>query len=336
VRPIGGSSVGTGPPEGTRGAGPRARWEGAGLLLVVLTAAVSGVSTFVNAYAVSGTGSDAFVTLRNLAVVGLLVPLAVLGGRAARAPLRAVDWGRLTLIGVLGGAVPFLLFFRGLSMATAEGGAVTAAFGYRTLFLMAGVLAVVVLRERLPLRWLAAAVLLLAGNALLLAWTSPLWTDGTAYVLAATCLWAVEYTVSKRTLRDLPSSVVGLGRMGFGAAILVGYLTVTGAWTTAAGFSAAQWSWVVLSALLLAAFVATWYAGLARTDLSVASAALVLGFPITWALSLALAGAHPSLVQAAGVVGIVLGVVTAVGAARWRSTAAWVSGALGRHGEPTG
>ena len=41
---------------------------GMGLLLVLATAIVSGVSTYVNLYAVQGTSSDVFVTVRNLVV----------------------------------------------------------------------------------------------------------------------------------------------------------------------------------------------------------------------------------------------------------------------------
>ncbi len=99
-----------------------AGWVGPGILLVFLTALVSGVSTFVNAYAVHGTSSDAFVTVRNIAVAAFLIPLAVLGGRSMSVRLRRADWARLAVIGFVGGAVPFLLFFRGIQLATASGG----------------------------------------------------------------------------------------------------------------------------------------------------------------------------------------------------------------------
>lgn len=308
---------------------------GPGVLLVLLTAVVSGVSTFLNFYAVQATNSDAFVTVRNLVVAGLLIPVALLGGRSVHLHLRGADWGRLLAIGLLGGAIPFLLFFHGLALASAAGGVTTASFGYRTLFLMAAVLAVVVLRERLSARWFAAAALLLVGNALLLALTAPIWTDGTAYVLTATALWAGEYTLSKRTLRDLPSGVVGLGRMGFGAVFLSAYLAVTGQWGSAGAFTGTIWSWVGLSALLLTAFVGSWYAGLQRVGLGVATSALVLGFPVTWALALVVRGGPVALPQAAGAVLVVLGVVVVLGAVSWREAARSLAAAFGRPGRST-
>jgi drug/metabolite transporter (DMT)-like permease len=309
-------------------------WVGPGILLVLATAILSGVSTFVNAYAVKGTSSDVFVTMRNLAVVGLLIPLAVLGERRRRGLLRRDDWIRLVVIGLVGGAIPFLLFFHGLQLATAAGGAAAASFGYRTLFLMATVLGVVVLRERLHGRILLAAALLLVGNALLLTFTGPIWTDGTLWVLAATGLWAVEYTISKRALRDLPSTTVGFGRMGFGAAFLLGYLGLSGQLGGISAMTGGQWEWAAISAVLLTAFVATWYAGLQRVGVGVATSVLVLGFPITWALSLVVRGGALNPVPAIGATAVAVGVAVAIGLAQWRDTWTYLRTAVGLAARP--
>jgi len=309
----------------------RSSWVGPGLLLVLATAFISGISTFVNFYAVKGTSSDAFVTVRNVMVAAAFVPVAFAATRSLRAPaLRSVDWLRLVVIGLIGGAIPFLLFFHGLQIATAAGGAATASFGYRTLFLWATVFGIVVLHEKFHWRIALGATLLLAGNVLLLSLTSPIWTDGTAYVLAATVLWAAEYTISKRTLKDIPSATVVLGRMGFGAMFLVGYLTLTTQWGTVAGFTGGQWEWVGISAALLGAFVATFYPGLKRVDLGTASSALVLGFPVTWLLAVLVQGSSFTLAQAAGVFAIVAGVGTVIGLTQLRE--AWLF--LHRLGRP--
>jgi drug/metabolite transporter (DMT)-like permease len=292
---------------------------GPGILLILLTVLISGVSNFVNFYAVQGTNSDAFIAVRNGAVAVLLLPLGLLAVRTVRTKLSRGDWAKLATIGLIGGAIPFLLFFRGLQMAGSSGAA-TATFGYRTLFLMASVLGVVFLRERLSPRLALAAVLLVAGNALLLSLTAPIWTDGTAYVLLATALWAGEYTLSKHTLRHVPSGTVGMARMGFGGAFLLAYVAVTGQLGSITALSGAQWEWVALSAVLLVGFVATWYAGLKTVDVGVATATLTLAFPITWALGLLASKSTFGLAQAAGVVAIVVGVVLAIGLAALRET----------------
>ena len=309
------------PPGGARGA----TLLGAGLLLAFATAVVSGVSTFVNSYAVTGTSSDAFVTVRNLLVAIALVPLFLATALpTGRGRLRPVDWGRLVAIGIVGGGIPFLLFFHGLELASAGGGGVTASFLYRMLFLPATVLGIVVLRERLRWTTAAAAALLLGGNVLLLSLTTPVWTDGSAFVLAATGLWAVEYTISKRTLKDLPSATVALGRMGFGAAFLVGYLALTAQVASLRSFTTGEWTWVVVSALFLTAFVGTWYAALKRLDLGVATAVLVLGFPVTWILSVLVRGSPATALELGGVVAVATGVALAVGRSAFRSLGEFV------------
>ncbi len=294
--------------------GTKLGW-GSGLALVLATVVVSGVSNFVNFRAVQGTDVDAWIAVRNAVVALLLVPLAVLVRGGGRVRLGWADWSRLSLIGLVGGAVPFLLYFHGFQMAAAEGGAATASLGYRSLFLVATVLGFLFLREHVSRRFLLAAVLLFAGNVLLLSLTGPVWTDGTAFVLLATVLWAGEYTLSKHALKSLPSGTVALGRMGFGAVFLLAFLGVSGQAGSVAAFAPADWMNLALSALLLFAFVTTWYAGLRTVDLSVASSLLVLAFPVTWLLGVATSGSGFTAMPLVGVLAILAGAALLVGIA---------------------
>ena len=291
---------------------------GPGLALVLVTVVISGVSNFVNFKAVQGTNVDAWITMRNVVVSLLLVPLALLPGRTAWKRLDRSDWVRLATIGLVGGAIPFLLYFRGFQMASAQGGAAVASLGYRSLFVVATVLAVVVLKERLPRGFVLAAALLMAGNVLLLAISGPIWTDGTMYVLIATAMWAGEYTLSKRALRKLPSSTVALGRVGFGAIFLTAYLGLSGQAPSIAAFGSSDWMTLSLSALLLFGFVTTWYAGLRTVDLSIATSLLVLAFPLTWILGVLSARSPFTVEQAMGAVAVVgsLGLLFGMGSLR--------------------
>jgi len=297
------------------------RLVGLGVLLVLGTALISGVSTFVNSYAVAGTNSAAFVTVRNLAVAAFIAPIALVVGTRSLVRLLGVDFGWLALIGLIGGAIPFLLFFQGLELATKAGGAATASFVYRTLFLMAAVFGVLFLKERFSTRVVVAAVLLLAGNLLLLSIISPLWTPGMTYVFAATALWAAEYTVSKKLLARLPSTTVGFGRMGFGAVFLVGYLGLTSQYGSVTALTGGQWVWVGISAALLTAFVLTWYAGLKQVDLVVATSVLVLGFPMTWLLGILVRGTPFTADETAGATAILAGTLLVVGWQKWNDLA---------------
>lgn len=303
---------------------------GTGIALLLVTVVISGVSNFVNFRAVAGTNVDAWITMRNAFVVVLLIPLALLVRPETRRPIARAEWGQLVAIGLVGGAIPFLLYFHGFQLAASQGGAASASLGYRSLFLVATVLGVLVLRERVPRRFLLAAGLLMVGNVLLVAFTGSIWTDGTAYVLVATLLWACEYTVSKRLLRTLPASTVGLGRMGFGAGFLLAYLGASGQLFSIGGFSGMDWMALGFSALLLFAFVATWYAGLRSVDLSVAATLLVLAFPITWVLGVLASRNAFTIEQAAGAGTIAFGVAVLLGLAylgrSWSTLVRWVRG----------
>jgi len=288
---------------------------GTGIGLVLLTVVISGVSNFVNFRAVQGTNVDAWLAVRNAIVVLLLVPLALLVGRGTRRPRTRSEWGQLVAVGLVGGAIPFLLYFHGFQLAASEGGAASASLGYRSLFLIATVLGVLVLRERVPRRFLLASGLLMIGNVLLLAFTGPIWTDGTGYVMLATALWAGEYAMSKRLLRDLPASTVTLGRMGFGAAFLLAYLGLSGQASSIAGFSGTDWMSLCFSALLLFVFVSTWYAGLRTVDLSLASSLLVLAFPITWVLGVLTAKTAFTVEQGVGAAIVAAGAALLLGVA---------------------
>lgn len=300
-------------------------WLQVGLLLVLATAIISGVSTFVNGYAAQGTNSSSFVTVRNCVVALLLLPVGLLSTRRSPRPLTARDAAQLVAIGIVGGGIPFLLYFQGTQMAVAAGGATTASFVYRTLFAMATVLGIVVLRERFHWKAVVGGGLLLLGNFLLLAITSPLWTNGSTYVLIATGMWAVEYTMSKQLLGHLPSGTVMGARMGIGAVFLLGFTAATAGVGSLMAFSGGQWSWIAVSALLLTAFVGTWYTGLKRVDLGVAASVLVLGYPVTWLLSTLIRGTRVLEDAWVGATIVGVGVAVVVGWQALRETARWVA-----------
>jgi drug/metabolite transporter (DMT)-like permease len=261
------------------------RW---GIGLALLTAVISGVSIFVNGFAVKQLPDPAvYTTLKNGVAAIVLVALATATVRpTAIRGLRSRDWGWLAVIGVVGGSVPFVLFFTGLAEASAP----SAAFIQKTLFIWVAILAVPLLGERLGALQLGALGVLLAGQALILAPVGIAWGAGETMIAGATLLWAVETIVARRVLRSVAPAVVGAARLSIGLVVLAGYLAVTGRLAVVAGLGPQQWGWALLTGLLLAAYVATWFAALQRAPASAVTAILVLGAPITAALSAIQAG----------------------------------------------
>lgn len=275
------------------------RW---GIGLAFATALVSGVSIFVNASAVKLLPDAAvFTTLKNGVAAVLLLALVL--GTVRPAEIRALDrraWGTLLLIGVIGGSVPFLLFFGGLAQASAP----TAAFIHKTLFVWVALLAVPFLGERLGLAQLAALGVLFLGQFLVAPPKGVIWGTGETMIAAATMLWAVESVVAKRLLArasaPVPAQVAGAARLGFGLVILVGFLATTGKVAVVSGLSGAQWAAALGTGVLLATYVGTWFAALRRAPASLVAAILVVGAPITAALQAVANGLTPVPAVAGG------------------------------------
>jgi drug/metabolite transporter (DMT)-like permease len=285
-----------------------------GVALAFVTAMISGVSIWVNGRAVRHFGdATVYTTAKNL-VAGVLLAAVFLGGRRAGAAVevRALgrrQWLSLFLVGLIGGSVPFVLFFEGLARAEAT----QASFIQKTLVVWVALLAVPLLHERFGRPHALAILLLVAGQAWLVGDAGTVaFGSGEAMILAATLLWAVEIVFVKHLLGGLSPSLLAAARMGLGTALLLAWVAVSGRWDGLTGLGATQWKWVLLTGLLLTAYVGTWYAALARAQAIDVTAVLVFGAFVTAALSGAIDG---KTVSATGMVLVATGAAVAAAAA---------------------
>jgi len=138
-----------------------------GIALAFVAAVVSGVSIFVNGHAVKHFGDATVYTTAKNAVAGLLLLILVLttqrstGSSPVAPPAKRGHWLALIVVAVIGGSVPFVLFFEGLARAEAT----QAAFIQKTLVVWVSLLAVPLLKERFRTPHALAIVLLLVGQA---------------------------------------------------------------------------------------------------------------------------------------------------------------------------
>jgi len=285
-----------------------------GLALALGTALISGLAIYLNGFAVKQVPDAAvYTTLKNGVAAAILVGavVALRGPRAIFAVPRSSVPAALA-VGVIGGSVPFVLFFTGLAQASAP----SAAFIQKTLFLWVAVLAVPFLGERLGLATLLGLAGLLAGQALILPPTGIVWGTGETLILVATALWAIETVLVRRVLRAVPTETMATLRMGVGLIVLVGYLAVTGKLAGIGALGATQWSWIALTGLILAAYVATWFAALRRAPASVVTSVLVVGAAVTGALTAASKGTVPTAPVVVGYLLIVAAVALIIVATR--------------------
>jgi drug/metabolite transporter (DMT)-like permease len=268
-----------------------------GLALALIAAMVSGVAVYVNGEAISRFPSPTvYTTGKNLVAGVVLAIIAAAFVRHDRAnrealPKRPLDQRQmfgLFVVAVIGGAVPFVLFFEGLARATSS----DAAFIHKTLVVWVAVFAVVVLRERVTLVHLGAVLLLVVAQIVVADGVGSLRSgSGEAMILAATLCWSVELIVVKRLVESVHSTFVAAWRIGGGAVLLLTWMSVTGRLELLTELSASQWAWLALTGSLLSVFVSVWFAAVARAQVVDVAAILVLGAVVTGAIDLAAGGA---------------------------------------------
>jgi len=291
-----------------------------GIALAFATALISGVAIFVNGHTVKRFSDATVYTTAKNAVAGMLLLVLALTvltrSSGGGLPRTRPQWAGLLAIAVIGGSLPFVLFFEGLARAEAT----QAAFIQKTLVVWVALLAVPLLQERLGAAHLAAIALLVAGQVWLAGDAGTIvFGSGEALILAATLLWAAEVVIAKRLLASVDSRTLGAARMAVGTVVLLGWVAVSGRAHELFTLSAGQWSWALLTGLILTGYVATWFAALARAQAVDVTAVLVFGAVVTAVLSRAADGVPFDLV---GVVLLIAGAGLVVLAGRRRASPA--------------
>lgn len=276
-----------------------------GVRWALATALVSGVSVYVNKFGVAQVQEPfIYTTLKNsLVAAGFLAAVGLLGSRQELRAFTPRQWLGWLGLGLIGGGIPFLLFFQGLSTATAP----SAALIHKTLFLWVAVLAVPLLGERLGW-WQIAGLGVLAVSVLLFqapaAWG---WGSGETLMLMATLLWAAETIVAKKLLRGVSARTAALGRMGVGAVVMWLFLLGSGQAGTALALAPVQWMWVSITSLFLLAYVWTWYSALKAAPATLVTSVLTLGAAVTVVLTILLEGGETTALQVVAMVLMLLG-----------------------------
>ena len=171
----------------------------------------------------------------------------------------------------------------------------SAAFIHKTMFLWVALMAGPFLGERLGWAPIAALGVLLLGQVLTSRRPVSHGAPARRSSPPATRLWAIEVVLARRLLvADVPAPVLGAARLGIGMVVLLAYLAVSGRLPILVGLTATQLAWGLATGALLAGYTATWLGALRRADASVVASVLVLGAPVTAALSAAANGTVPA------------------------------------------
>lgn len=251
--------------------------------LALSAAVISGTNNFLTSIAVKALKDPVLYTaIKNSLVAVFLIGIFVALRRWRDFKgLSREQWTRLAAVGIIGGSVPFGLYFTGLSQTAA----VNASLIHKTLFIWVAVLAMPLLKERLSyLQW-AGVGAIFAANLFVGGFGGFRWNSGELMILAATLLWAVENIIAKKALSGLSSTTVASARMVLGSVFLFAYLAAMGRISPIVSLNSIQWYWTLLTSALLLGYVTTWYAALKRAPASYVAALLVPATLITNVLS---------------------------------------------------
>ena len=252
-----------------------------GFKLALATAVFSGVAVFLNSLVVKAVGDAlVFTTVKNLGVA--LIIGVVLGARSLNRQIDwkgigKKDWIRLLMIGVIGGSLPFYLFFKGLMLTNPA----TGALIHKTLIFWVALWAVPALKEKISLKqWLTLGVIF-GSNFIIGGLPALKWGRGETMILMATVLWAVENVVAKMTLKKVPVDVVVGARMILGSIILLLAALGTGKMGLIVKLSPAQWGLTLVSVVMLSGYVFSWYKALKLAPVTMVATVLTLATVIT-------------------------------------------------------
>jgi drug/metabolite transporter (DMT)-like permease len=249
-----------------------------GILFILGTAVISGVSIYVNSVGVKFSDPYVFTGVKNVLVgMALLSIILALKEFKVIRSLSQSDWLKLMLVGLIGGAIPFMLFFKGLTMTTASMGSLIQ----KIMFVFVAFLAVMFLKEKWNKSIFIGLAAILAGTVLFAKVSPHALNRGDLLILIATLLWSVEIIISKKLLVRLPSNVVAWGRMFFGGLFIFMFLIMSRQIHPLFAYHAVQWKWIAITSIFLVGYVWTLYTGLKHIRASVATAILALGAPIT-------------------------------------------------------
>ena len=255
-----------------------------GVRLALLTAVISGISIFANKFGVGVVKPTLLYTTLKNTLVGLVILSLIIGvGKFNEIKrLKKSEWMKLFLIGLVGGSLPFYLFFEGLVNTSA----INAAMIHKSLVLWVALLAYPFLKEKLTKNQILAVVMLYSTNLLLGGFSGFSFNKGELMILGATLFWAIENVIAKKTLKTVSADVVTLFRMGFGAIVLWVISLVSGvSIAPLSTISLVDWSVLLVVSGLLLGYVWTWYRALKVEKAVVVSAVLVGSTIVTNILS---------------------------------------------------
>lgn len=262
-----------------------------GIILAFLTAIISGFAIFYSKISVAKIDPLILATTRN-SLVGIFFIIYFLATNSLRQIFKLSKRELLLLLGVgiIGGSIPFYLFFSGIKLI----GAQNANIIHKSLFIWVAILSIFLLKEKVNVKYLIAGLLVFIGTYFFTPFKFIL-GKGEFFILSATLLWSLENMLAKKVLSNTSSELVGLFRMVLGGGILLLITLFSDKGKLLTGLSFPQWQTIFIGGSILFFYVFTWYKALKYAPANLV--ALILTFSVVVGNVLNGSFAHVSLVR---------------------------------------
>jgi drug/metabolite transporter (DMT)-like permease len=246
-----------------------------GIIFALIASIISGIAIFYSKISLIKVDPLVLTTSRNLYVGVLFIFLFLSKNKLKEIKsLSKKDLISLIVIGIIGGAIPFCLFFTGLKFASS---ALTVNFIHKTLFIWVLILGGLFFKEKVRPLYLVSFVLIFFGN-LLITPKSISIGRGELMVFAATLLWSVEYILAKQVLKNVSSEMIGLFRMGTGSLILLLTTVAMGKGGLMLGLGLGELTIIGIGGTILFFYVSAWYKALKYAPASLVT--MILTFSV--------------------------------------------------------
>lgn len=278
-----------------------------GILFAVIAACISGFSIFYNRLIiVKGIDPLIFNIVKNGGTAIILsILLFSLPQRKNLFNLPGKTWVKLFFIGLIGGSIPFILFFEGLKTTSA----INANLIQKSLFVWVTLAAIPLLAEKLS-RWqLVGFFLVFVSNFFLGGFSGFKFNQGEFLILLATLFWTVEIIMTKIILRGTHNLIVSWGRMFLGSLVLIFSAALWGKLPLLAQVKTDQILAVSGSVLLLTGYVTCFFKALKHAPANIVTGVLILATPITNVLSAIFITHSLPQMHLLNFVGTVLGII---------------------------
>ena len=246
-----------------------------GILLAFLASIISGIAIFYSKISVVKIPPLILTSSRNFYVGILFLLLFLFSGKLHKLKkLSKKQLVLLSLIGLIGGALPFYLFFTGLQYMPA----INANLIQKTLFIWVAILSVIFLKEKLNVSYFISFALIFIANFFFGKLSFGL-GRGEIMILSASLLWSVENILAKKVLKNISSELVGLFRMGIGGSLLMMTTILTNRVNLISTIQhSSNLTIIFVGGSILFFYVYTWYKALKYAPASLVT--LILSFAV--------------------------------------------------------